>query len=74
MAPLPTTDSELLKEHEFYDSGNRKSVLSFIHDYDTHEHSTGNNVLGILLMLAVLYLLVKRKAWILKKLGDLYNA
>lgn len=74
MAPSPSSDLLLLKEHEYYNTGNLQSVLPFLQNNDDYSSSSGSNIiLGIIAFVIVGLLINKRTSWVLNAVDTCYG-
>lgn len=74
MAPSPSSDILLLKEHEYYNTGDLQSVLPFLQSND-YNSSSGSNIiiLGIVLFVILGVFINKRKSWVLNAVDTWYS-
>lgn len=64
MAPLPTSDRLLLKEHEYYNTGDLRVVLPFLQNNEDYSSSSGSNILLWIIVFVIVGLFIsKRKSW-----------
>ncbi|CUM45857.1 unnamed protein product [Debaryomyces fabryi] len=64
MAPSPTSDLLLLKEHEYYNTGDIRLVLPFLQDNEGYSSSSERNILLWIIVFVIVGLFIsKRKSW-----------
>lgn len=74
MAPSPSSDLLLLKEHEYYNTRDLQSFLPLLQSNEDYGSSSGSNIiLGIIAFVIVGLFINKRKSWVLRAVDILYD-